>query len=346
MNHALILPLLVPLFVGALLLLCHRMGKPAKRILSLAATWALVPIAIWLLLLADDGQLRVYALGNWQAPFGIILMLDRSALMLLVTAVLAGFAVLYACRGDDERGPNFHALYQFQLLGINGAFLTGDLFNLFVFFEILLISSYALLLHGHGQRRVRSGMHYVVLNLLGSSLFLIGVSMLYGLLGTLNMADLAGRVSAVDPADAPLLAAAGYLLLVVFALKGRSCRCISGCRGLCIGYGPGRRLVRNHDQGRPVRHRPGVHAGVRQRGGNTEQHGRGLALAVGAADARRGRDRCAGGAQPAGAARLSGGGLGRYPAGRRGAGHDVGLPRHCTMVHSTLIAGGLFCWPI
>jgi multicomponent K+:H+ antiporter subunit D len=209
------------LFVGALLLLCHRMGKPAKRILSLAATWALVPIAIWLLLLADDGQLRVYALGNWQAPFGIILMLDRlSALMLLVTAVLAGFAVLYACRGDDERGPNFHALYQFQLLGINGAFLTGDLFNLFVFFEILLISSYALLLHGHGQRRVRSGMHYVVLNLLGSSLFLIGVSMLYGLLGTLNMADLAGRVSAADPADAPLLAAAGYLLLVVFALKG------------------------------------------------------------------------------------------------------------------------------
>lgn len=221
MNHALMLPLLVPLFVGALLLFAHRIGKPAKRVVSLAATWALVPIALWLVLLSDDGQLRSYALGSWQAPFGIILMLDRlSALMLLVTAVLAGFAVLYASRGDDERGPNFHALYQFQLLGINGAFLTGDLFNLFVFFEILLISSYALLLHGHGQKRVRAGMHYVVLNLLGSSLFLIGVSMLYGLLGTLNMADMAGRVSMADPADAPLLAAAGYLLLVVFALKG------------------------------------------------------------------------------------------------------------------------------
>ncbi|MBK3758116.1 monovalent cation/H+ antiporter subunit D [Stutzerimonas frequens] len=221
MNHALILPLLVPLFTGALLLFAHSLGRSSKRILSLLATWSLVPLAIWLLVLADDGQLRVYALGSWQPPFGIVLMLDRlSALMLLVTAVLAGFAVLYACRGDDERGPNFHALYQFQLLGINGAFLTGDLFNLFVFFEILLISSYALLLHGHGQRRVRSGMHYVVLNLLGSSLFLIGVSMLYGLLGTLNMADLAARVSAADPADGPLLAAAGYLLLVVFALKG------------------------------------------------------------------------------------------------------------------------------
>ncbi len=221
MNHALILPLLLPLFMGALLLFAHRANKSTKRVLSLAATWTLVPIAIWLVLLADDGQLRIYALGSWQPPFGIILMLDRlSALMLLVTAVLAGFAALYACRGDDERGPNFHALYQFQLLGINGAFLTGDLFNLFVFFEILLISSYALLLHGHGQRRVRSGMHYVVLNLLGSSLFLIGVSMLYGLLGTLNMVDMAARVSAADPADAPLLASAGYLLLVVFALKG------------------------------------------------------------------------------------------------------------------------------
>ncbi|EXF47039.1 putative monovalent cation/H+ antiporter subunit D [Pseudomonas sp. BAY1663] len=221
MKHALILPILLPLFTGAALLLFHRLGKPAKRLLSLAATWALVPVALWLLLLAGDGQLRTYALGNWQPPFGIILMLDRlSALMLLVTTVLAGFAALYACRGDDERGPNFHALYQFQLLGINGAFLTGDLFNLFVFFEILLISSYALLLHGHGPRRVRSGMHYVVLNLLGSSLFLIGVSMLYGLLGTLNMADLALRVSQVGPSEAPLVAAAGYLLLVVFSLKG------------------------------------------------------------------------------------------------------------------------------
>ena len=221
MNHALIMPILLPLLVGCSLLLFHRQGAALKRLLSITATWLLVPLALWLAWQADAGELTVYRLGDWRPPFGIMLLLDRlSALMLLVTAVLAGFAVLYAARGDDERGPNFHALFQFQLAGINGAFLTGDLFNLFVFFEILLISSYALLLHGHGAKRVQSGIHYVVLNLLGSSLFLIGVSMLYGLTGTLNMADLAGRVSAADPADAPLLAAAGYLLLVVFALKG------------------------------------------------------------------------------------------------------------------------------
>ena len=220
MTHALILPILLPLFMGSLLLVLHRLEKPAKRVLSLLATFMLVPIAVWLLLLAGDDQLRIYALGNWQPPFGIILMLDRlSALMLLVTAVLAAGAVLYASRGDDARGPNFHALFQFQLVGINGAFLTADLFNLFVFFEILLISSYALLLHGNGAARVRAGVHYVVLNLLGSAFFLIGVSMLYGLTGTLNMADLAVRISIADAADGPLLAAAGFLLLIVFGLK-------------------------------------------------------------------------------------------------------------------------------
>ena len=182
MNHALIMPILLPLLIGCSLLLLHRQSASLKRLLSVTATWLLVPLALGLLWQADAGQLSVYRLGGWQPPFGIMLLLDRlSALMLLVTAILAGFSVLYAVRGDDERGPNFHALFQFQLAGINGAFLTGDLFNLFVFFEILLISSYALLLHGQGAKRVQSGIHYVVLNLLGSSLFLIGVSMLYGL---------------------------------------------------------------------------------------------------------------------------------------------------------------------
>jgi len=221
MNHVLILPILLPLFMGAGLLFGHRLGSSSKRLLSLLATWALVPLALWLLLLAGDDQLRVYALGNWQPPFGIVLLLDRlSALMLLVTALLAGFALLYACRGDDERGPNFHALFQFQLLGINGAFLTGDLFNLFVFFEILLISSYALLVHGHGPSRIRSGMHYVVLNLLGSSFFRVGREHVVRRTGYAEHGGVWPRRTALlDPAQAPLVAAAGFLLLVVFALK-------------------------------------------------------------------------------------------------------------------------------
>lgn len=220
MSHAIILPILLPMFFGALLLVGHGWSREVKRGISLTGCLALLPVCLYLVLLAGAGQLQVYALGNWVAPFGIMLLLDRfNAALLLLTSLLACFALIYACRGDDERGPNFHALFQFQLLGINGAFLTADLFNLFVFFEILLISSYALLLHGNRANQVKAGVHYVVLNLLGSSFFLIGVSLLYGLTGTLNMPDLAARVASADVADAPLIKAAAYLLLIVFGLK-------------------------------------------------------------------------------------------------------------------------------
>ncbi|MDD0844298.1 monovalent cation/H+ antiporter subunit D [Pseudomonas sp. Gutcm_11s] len=219
MNHLLILPILLPMLAGALLLVLPSHER-LKRGLSLLATLTLVPVALALLQQADDGQLRIYALGDWRPPFGIVLLLDRlSALLLLAAAVLGSVVVLYALRGDDRRGPRFHALLQFQLLGINGSFLTGDLFNLFVFFEVLLIASYALLLYGRSAERVRAGLHYVILNLTGSALFLIALGLIYGVSGTLNMADLSARVAAATGDQVPLLAVAGALLLLVFALK-------------------------------------------------------------------------------------------------------------------------------
>lgn len=220
MSHLLILPILLPLFAGSLLLMGGPLPLRWQRLISCLATFALIPLAVLLVQQADSGVLTSYALGNWAAPYGIALLLDRlSAMLLLLTAILAGFAVIYACRGDDRRGPGFHALFQFQLLGINGAFLTADLFNLFVFFEILLIASYALLLHGNGRPRVAAGLHYVVLNLFGSALFLIALGVLYGVAGTLNMADLAYKVAHANAEQQPLLAAAGLLLLLVFGLK-------------------------------------------------------------------------------------------------------------------------------
>lgn len=220
MNHMLMLPIVVPLISGGWLLFQHRLSLTAKRQISLASAVIGLCVALSLMAMAGDDSLRVYALGDWQAPIGITLLLDRlAALMLVTTAVLAALALLYACRGDDEAGPNFHALFQFQVMGLNGAFLTADLFNLFVFFEILLIASYALLVHGNTDSRIKAGMHYVLLNLVGSALFLIGISLLYGLLGSLNLADLAARIALVEPERAPLVAVAGFLLLVVFGLK-------------------------------------------------------------------------------------------------------------------------------
>lgn len=219
MNHWIIAPLLLPLVAGMLILLLVG-RRDVQRAVSIGATVGLLPIAILLMCFAGDGEFGVYRLGNWPAPFGIVLVLDRlSALMLLLTVMLALPVVLYAVNGDDRRGRDFHVLFQLQLLGINGAFLTGDLFNLFVFFEILLIASYGLALHGTGPERTRAGLHYVVLNLIGSSLFLIGVGILYAVTGTLNMADLAVKVAASTPENTALLRTSALLLLAVFGLK-------------------------------------------------------------------------------------------------------------------------------
>ena len=221
MSHLAIGPVLLPFLAGLVLLLGERWPLAWQRALGLAATAGLWPLALSLLAAVADRGYQVYALGDWPPPFGIVLVADRlSALMVTLTAILALFALLYASRGTDAAGRHFHSLFQLQLFGLNGAFLTGDLFNLFVFFEVLLIASYALLLYGGGAARTRAGLHYVVLNLVGSSLFLIAAGLLYGVTGTLNLADLAVRVAALAPEDTALVRAGGLLLLVVFALKG------------------------------------------------------------------------------------------------------------------------------
>lgn len=220
MQHLIVFPVVLPLVAGILLLYQRQGLVRYKRIVSVAATALLLLVAIGLLRQAASGDITYYALGDWQAPFGIVLVLDRlSALMLMLTAVLAVGAVVFACAGDDEKGSNFHGLFQWQLLGINGAFLTGDLFNLFVFFEVLLLASYALLLHGGGKARIQASVHYVVLNLAGSSLFLIAVGILYGATGTLNMADMANRVAELPAERDGLVSAGALMLLVVFGLK-------------------------------------------------------------------------------------------------------------------------------
>lgn len=218
--HAIVFPVLIPLFAGALLTLGYKLSFRQQRWLSLSSMLAMCLLAGWLLNLSLDGSYRFYQLGNWQAPFGIVLVLDKlSALMLLLLAGLALFSTLYACIGDDKKGAHFHALIQFQLVGLNGAVLTGDLFNLFVFFEILLIASYALLLHGGGKERSRAGLRYVMINLVGSALFLIALGVLYGITGTLNMADMALKIPELPTTDLPLVHAAAALLMVVFGIK-------------------------------------------------------------------------------------------------------------------------------
>lgn len=230
-THLPVLPVLLPALCAVLLLMLGDHGGDSHgghghhklrwaRWLSLGAALLGLLVALALLKRADAGELIVYRVGDWPAPFGIALLVDRlGALMLLLSACVALPVLWYASGGWDAHGRYFHALFQFQLMGLNGAFVTGDLFNLFVFFEVLLIASYVLMLHGQGGARLKAGLHYVVLNLLASALFLIGVSLVYAKTGTLNLADLALRVPEVAEPDAAVLRAAALILLVVFGFK-------------------------------------------------------------------------------------------------------------------------------
>ena len=223
-DHLMIAPVVLPMFVGAMMLALggeHRRNVNAA--LNVATTFALVVIATALLRAADaapTGVAGVYRLGDWPAPFGIVLVVDRlAAVMLLLTSLLAAAAVVFSLARWHRAGVLFHPLFQFLLMGINGAFLTGDLFNLFVFIEVLLAASYGLALHGSGPGRVTAGLHYIVVNLAASLLFLIGVSLIYGVSGTLNMADLAARIPAMHIEDRALLEAGAGILGIAFLVK-------------------------------------------------------------------------------------------------------------------------------
>ena len=229
LQHMPIFSILIPAFTGFILILLGNPGsgsltsdwrQPWRRSISLTSAVLGLATAIYYLYQANTGQIFVYELSEWSAPFGIVLVLDRlSALMLVLTYALATPLLWFASKEWDARGRYFHAMSHLLLMGICGAFLTGDLFNLFVFFEILLMASYVLLLHGQGKARFQLGVHYVTINLLASALFLIGLGMIYGSVGSLNMTDVARIIPTLENDQHTLAVAGGLLLFVVFGIK-------------------------------------------------------------------------------------------------------------------------------
>jgi multicomponent K+:H+ antiporter subunit D len=222
MDQLPILPIVLPLFAGAALALIDDRHHTLKLVLNIGATLLLTLIALLMLARVNEGQglIITYQLGNWPIPYGIVLVADRlSAVMVELTSVLALAAIIFSAARWHRAGQHFNSLFQLMLMGINGAFLTGDLFNLFVFFEVLLAASYGLALHGSGKSRVRAGLHYVAVNLAASSLFLIGAAVVYGVTGTLNMADLALRIPLLPAPDQSLLRAGAAVLGVAFLIK-------------------------------------------------------------------------------------------------------------------------------
>ncbi|MBL8444524.1 MAG: monovalent cation/H+ antiporter subunit D [Zoogloeaceae bacterium] len=225
LQHLIVLPVLIPLVVGAVLIPVNETRHQLKFGFNLASTALSLFVAIALLLMADNGHwpldIGVYLAANWPAPFGIVLVVDRlAALMLLLTATIALAVLIFSMQRWSRIGVHFHSLFQFLLMGLNGAFLTNDLFNLFVFFEVMLAASYGLVLHGYNLRRIRTGMQYIAINLVASFLFLIGVALIYAASGTLNIADLTTRVAQLGAEDSYLLSVGACILALAFLTKG------------------------------------------------------------------------------------------------------------------------------
>lgn len=225
LDHLILLPILLPLLCGAALAPLTQGWHRLKFGLGILSVLGQLAVALALVRMTDGGYwqdgIGVYLAANWAAPFGIALVADRlAALMLLLTALLGLAALHFAMRRWGRIGVHFHTLFQFLLMGINGAFLTHDLFNLFVFFEVMLAASYGLVLHGYNAERLRASLQYIAVNLAASLLFLLGAAVIYAAAGTLNMADLAARIQAMPDADLGLLRLGATALALAFLIKG------------------------------------------------------------------------------------------------------------------------------
>jgi multicomponent K+:H+ antiporter subunit D len=220
MPHLIVAPVLLPMLCAGVMIILAEHRRPLKLVIGAASALLGLLISVALLWWVDTHGPATYLVGNWPVPFGIALAVDRlSAWMLLLAWILGGASLIFGSSRWHRVGVHFPALFQLQLMGLSGAFLTADIFNLFVFFEILLAASYGLLLHGSGESRVRASVRYVAINILASCIFLIGVSTIYGVTGTLNMAELAARLSGPGVPSRHLVDAGAALLAVAFLVK-------------------------------------------------------------------------------------------------------------------------------
>jgi multicomponent Na+:H+ antiporter subunit D len=220
-NPWLILPIAIPMLTGASVLLTYR-ARWLQRALSVTGAAALLAAGVWLLILVVRAGPQATQAGGWPAPYGITLVADTLSALLVALAGLVGFSVaVYSLVGIDPERESFgyHTLYHFLLMGVCGAFLTGDLFNLYVWFEVMLMASFVLMALGGDRGQMEGAFKYVALNLLASAIFLATLGLLYGLAGTLNMADLAGKFATLTSESDALLTTLAVLFLMAFGIK-------------------------------------------------------------------------------------------------------------------------------
>ncbi|NYF25917.1 Na+/H+ antiporter subunit D [Sporosarcina sp. JAI121] len=219
MNNIVVMPMVVPLLTGILLVFLRSQVK-IQQLLSIFSIITTAVISVYILnLIQEDGVLRI-DFGGWMPPYGISFVADSfSVLLVLTTAIVTGILLIYAFSSIGRAHENmfFYPFVFFLIAGVNGSFLTGDLFNLFVCFEVMLLSSYVLITLGGRKVQLVESIKYISINVLSSWFFLVGIAYLYGTVGTLNMAHLSVRIAEVG--QGPLLTVISIIFLLVFSLK-------------------------------------------------------------------------------------------------------------------------------
>jgi len=220
MNNLIVFPIIIPFIIGAILLITARHYK-VQRVLSGITILGMLALSIYLAIMVHKEGIMIVEAGSWSAPFGIVIVADLfSTLMVLLTSILSVACLFFAFKTITPKREKFYfyPFYFFLLAGANGAFLTGDIFNLFVFFEVTLMASYALIVNGGTKLQLRESFKYMIINVFASALFVVAVAWLYSVTGTLNMAHLSERVAELNQTG--VLNSIAILFLIVFATKG------------------------------------------------------------------------------------------------------------------------------
>lgn len=240
-NNIIILPIIIPMITAVLLIFFNKQEK-VQKYLSAVSSVINIGISVFLVHYVHTNGIISLEVGDWKAPFGIVLVADMYAILLVLTANIIVFAcLLFSYKIVDYNRSKFfyYSGVMFLLTGVSGAFLTGDLFNLFVFYEVMLMSSYFLIVHGNSKPQLRETIKYILVNVISSALFVISVAFLYAVTGTLNMADLSLRVAELGSSG--IIAAISIMYLIVFGLKGAifplflDARLLSGSASSCYG---------------------------------------------------------------------------------------------------------------
>ena len=223
MTNLIILPILIPLFTGVILIFLNKRIMAQRVVATLSSIGTIT--ASWLVIQRVRAEgVQSLNVSSWDAPFGITLVSDMfSALLVLTTCMVAFVCLIYSFKsiGEEREKYYYYAVFNFLLVGVNGAFTTGDIFNLFVFFEVMLMSSYVLLVLGGTKIQLRESIKYLLVNVISSALFVIAVAYLYSVVGTLNMAHISTRINEISVNGMPgILTVIAVLFLIVFGLKG------------------------------------------------------------------------------------------------------------------------------